>query len=166
MSADPVLAGVAGLCEEIADTLRAGADSVEYQLDLATVSTPMLRYLASWLGADLDPAISVDRQRELMRAVGPLLSRRGTRHGLEHLVEALTGSRAKVSDGGGAYPARHAPQADPGRPVVVVELDDAGELSEAQLRALIQAELPVGVLADLRLPAAEAAGGSGGGRHG
>ena len=147
MAADPVIAGVAGLCEEVANSLRAGVDGIEQNLDLATSPDPMLRYLASWVGAELDPAISRERQQWLLRAVGALLDRRGTRYGLEQLLEALTGSRARVSDGGGVFPAR-APL-PPADPRVVVDVDDPGELSVAQLHAMVAAEVPVGTVVQL-----------------
>ncbi|HET9656115.1 MAG TPA: phage tail protein [Kineosporiaceae bacterium] len=148
MAADPVIAGVAGICEEIADTLRAGVDGIGHHLDLATSPDPMVRYLASWVGADLDPGISLARQQELLRATGPLLSRRGTRYGLELLLEALTGSRVRVGDGGGVFAEDRLPPPDPR---VLVEIDDPGELSAQQLLTMIGAEVPVGTVVELRI---------------
>lgn len=177
MASDPVVAGIAALCEEIAGTLRADADQIEHLLDAATSPPQMLRYLASWVDADVDPTVGVHRQREVLLVAGQLLSRRGTRHGLELLLEAVTGERVRVTDGGGvvvegaAFP--------PPDPRVFVEIDglDDGEaadddaavggdtaddmtggdteqgparLEPDQIRAIIAAEVPVGAIVVIR----------------
>jgi phage tail-like protein len=146
---DPVLSGIVRIVEDIADSYRSDLDAVPEHLDIAAAAGPMLRYLASWVGADLDPSISPDRQREVLRAVGPLLGWRGTRRGLEGILEALTGARVQVEDSGGVWAAedqRPAPS-----PLVVVELEDLGELSPGQVRAYVGQEVPVGTTVELRL---------------
>lgn len=151
MAEDPVLYGIANIIEDVADTLRCDVDSIEQHLDIATASAPMLRYLASWVGADLDPGISVERQREVLRTIAASLGRRGTRRGLEELLTGLTGARARVDDRGGVYTGNE--QRPPADLRVIVELNDLGEFNERQLHALIMAELPAGAQLELHVPA-------------
>ncbi len=146
---DKVLSAIARIAEDIADTYRSDLDAVAQHVDVAAAAAPMLRYLASWVGADLDPAISPDRQREVLRAIGPLLGRRGTRHGLAGILEALTGSRVQVEDGGGVWARREDCPAPTMR--VVVDVQDLGEFSPGQVRAYIEQEVPVGTAVELRV---------------
>ncbi|BEP13937.1 phage tail protein [Acidothermaceae bacterium B102] len=149
MAVDPVLTGLVEILETVADTLVAGADALECHLDIATASPPMLRYLASWLDADLDPSITVERQREVLLTTGSLLGWRGTRRGLESLLAALTGARVEVADGGGVF-TRSQP-IPPANKAITVRLDTLGELNEGQVRALIEQEVPVGTRVELVL---------------
>jgi phage tail-like protein len=146
---DDVLSGIVRIVEDIAGSYRHDVDAVAEHLDIAAASAPMLRYLASWVGADLDPSISPDRQREVLRAIGPLLGRRGTRRGLEGILEALTGAQVRVDDSGGVWSATE--PRPPATPVIVVDLQDLGELSPRQVSAYIGQEVPVGAVVELRL---------------
>jgi phage tail-like protein len=152
MAADPVLLGLVTAFEEVADTVRERIDSVEHQVDTGLATPEMLQFLASWLGLQLEPSDPPEYQRSLVREVGHLLGWRGTRHGVEGLLEAATGSRVTVTDGGGVY-GRDDPVPPPD-PVVVVRLDHTGHLSERQVRGFLKAELPLGaeVDFDVRFP--------------
>jgi phage tail-like protein len=149
LAEDPVLSGVVRVVEEVADTYRCEVDALEQHLDAGSASAAMLRYLASWLGADLDPSISLGRQREVLRAVGPLVGWRGTRRGVEGLLEALTGARVRVGDDGGVWTSEE-PRPSPSLRVVV-DLTDLGEMTGPQLYAFLADELPVGADVVLRL---------------
>ncbi len=158
MAADPVVLGFVTAFEEVADTVRERVDSVEHQVDTGLATPEMLQYLASWLGLELEPTDPPEYQRSLVREVGRLLGWRGTRHGVEGLLEAATGSRVTVTDGGGIF-GRDDPVPPPD-PVVVVRLDHTGHLSERQVRGFLEAELPLGarVELDVRFPDARAGG--------
>jgi phage tail-like protein len=171
MAADPVVRGFVSAFEEIADSVRDRIDSVEYQVDTGLATPEMLQFLASWLGLQLEPTDPAEYQRSLVREVGRLLGWRGTRYGIEGLLEAATGARVTVTDGGGVYGQRDpVPPADP---VVVVRLDHTGHLSERQVRGFLEAELPLGAQLelDVRFPSRavgragvkDTSGGSGGG---
>lgn len=157
LAEDQLLAGIASIAEKIGDSVRRDLDDLEHQLDVAAAPPPMLRYVASWVGADLDPGVPTDRQRELLRAIGPLLGWRGTRRGLQDVLEALTGGRVRVFDSGGVVTA--AQDGLTAEPVVTVELDGHGVLTPAQLRAYIDLEVPVGTRVEIRAPAGPAEGG-------
>ena len=162
MAADPVVAGFVTAFEEIADSVRERIDSLEHQVDAGLATPEMLQYLASWLGLQLEPTDPVEYQRSLVRQTGQLLGWRGTRHGIEGMLEAATGSRATVTDGGGIYGEND--RVPPPDPVVTVRLDHTGHLTETQVRRLLEAELPLGARLelDVRFPSRpRRAGGSG-----
>jgi phage tail-like protein len=162
LAEDPVVRGFVTAFEEIADSVRERIDSVEHQVDRGLATPEMLQFMASWLGLQLEPTDPIDYQRSLVREVGQLLGWRGTRHGIEGLLAAATGSRVIVSDGGGVF-GQH-DQVPPDDPVVTVRLDHTGHLSERQVRRMLEAELPVGARLelDVRFPSqAEGGGGDG-----
>ena len=115
----------------------------------------MLSYLASWLGVELETIASPDEpgardaQRRLIRAVGQVIGWRGTRRGVETLLEALTGARADVSDSGGIF-GRDDP-VPPADNLVRVSLTHTGGLSEQQILAFLAGELPVGTRVELHV---------------
>ncbi|GAA3152111.1 hypothetical protein [Streptomyces echinatus] len=149
MIRDQVLAGFVLGCEETVDSVVQHLDDLESKLDIELASPEMIAYLAGWLGIELQALTVADSeegriaQRRLIRAVGQNLGRRGTAIGLETLLAALTGGRADVSDSGGIFgPDDPVPAPDP---TVRIKLDQAGRLSERQIRAVIENELPIGV---------------------
>jgi phage tail-like protein len=160
MMQDPFLHGFAGIAQALGDTIRDGIDSIEHHLDVSLAGPEMLAFMARWLGVDLDPTGDPSRQRDLVRAIGPLLGRRGTVRGLEELLQALTGSRAQVSDGGGVYIDAASVPAQNHR--VVVRLDHLGTLTLEQVHAYLAAELPVGAQVQV-LVGRQATGSAGGG---
>jgi phage tail-like protein len=156
MRRDRVIAGFVRAFEEIGDSVREQVTDVEYELDVNLASPEMLAYMASWIGVDIDeamvsspdPAVR-DAQRRLIRAVGQALVWRGTRRGLETLLEALTDSRVDVLDTGGVFGPQD--KVPPASDVVVVELDHTGLLNRQQVMAFLEEELPIGVRVDLRI---------------
>jgi phage tail-like protein len=171
--ADPVLLGFATAFEEVAGSVRARLDSIEHQVDAGLAAPEMLQFLASWLGLVLEPTDPPPLQRALVLQVGRLLGWRGTRHGVEGLLEAATGARVTVTDGGGVFGVRD--EIPPADPVVRVQLDHTGHLTEPQVRRFLEAEVPVGsrVELDVRYPsgpgrgrARAPSGGQGGGQDG
>jgi phage tail-like protein len=160
MAADPVLRGFVTAFEEVADTVRERVDAIEHQVDTGLATPEMLQYVAAWLGLELEPTDPLEYQRSLVRQLGQLLGWRGTRHGIEGLLEAATGSRVTVSDGGGVF--GQTDEIPPYDPVVRVRLDHTGHLSERQVRRFLEAEVPLGarVELDVRFP-----DGSTGGRR-
>jgi phage tail-like protein len=152
MAEDAVLRGFVTGLEEVAGSVRDRVDSIEHHVDTGLAAPEMLHFLAGWLGVELEPTDPPEYKRSLVREVGRLLGWRGTRHGIEGLLEAATGARVTVLDGGGVFGEHD--QIPPPDYKVVVQLDHTGHLSERQVHRLLEAELPIGaqVELDIRFP--------------
>lgn len=57
-----------------------------------------LPWLASWVGFELDEALPIHQQRELVRRAIRLFRSRGTRHGMEEMVRVLTSAPVRVRE--------------------------------------------------------------------
>jgi phage tail-like protein len=67
----------------------------------STASSPWLDFVAQWLGVPWDDGLAVDQKRAIVKRAGELASLRGTRAGLEMLLESLmpgTPRRFRVID--------------------------------------------------------------------
>jgi phage tail-like protein len=147
MGNDPVLRDFVTGFEQVHDTVRERIDAIEFQMDTGLASPEMLAYLGSWLGVTLEPTDPAEYRRSLVREVGKLLGWRGTRYGVEALLQAATGARVTVIDAGGVYGSNdQVPAPDP---VVVVQMDHTGHLTESQVMAFLQSELPLGAQVQL-----------------
>jgi phage tail-like protein len=158
MARDRVIDGFVHACQEVADGLRHRIESVEHELDVDLAAPEMLTFVASWLGVQAETLGSADEpvreaQRRLIRAVGQVLGWRGTRRGVETLLEALTGGRVDVSDSGGVF-GRDDPLS-PADDVVRIAMAHTGGLSEQQILAFLADELPVGARVELTVRAAK-----------
>jgi phage tail-like protein len=142
MAADPVLRDFVTAFEQVHDTVRERVDAVEHQVDTGLASPEMLQYLGSWLGLELEPTDPAEYRRSMVREVGKLLGWRGTKFGMEALLEAATGARVIVTDSGGVYGSND--KVPPPDPVVQVQMDHTGHLTERQVLGFLQSELPLG----------------------
>jgi phage tail-like protein len=142
MSSDPVLRNLVLAFEEVADTVRERIDNIEYQMDTGLASPEMLQYLGSWLGVELEPTDPAEYRRSMVREVGRLLGWRGTRFGVEALLEAATGARVTVTDSGGVFGTDD--EIPPPDDTVVVQMDHTGHLTERQVLGFLQSEMPLG----------------------
>jgi phage tail-like protein len=83
-SESPGLAHVIAALPQVADPMRTRPE--------------FLPWLAGWVGLELPPDLPVDVQRELVAHATSLYRRRGTRAGLQHLLDIVTGGRARVEE--------------------------------------------------------------------
>ncbi|MET0422242.1 MAG: phage tail protein [Actinoplanes sp.] len=142
MAADPVLRDLVTAFEQVHDTVRERIDGIESQIDTGLASPEMLQYLGAWLGLELEPKDPADYRRSMVREVGKLLGWRGTRYGVEALLEAATGARVTIRDAGGVFGLDD--KVPPPDPVVLVQMDHTGHLTERQVLGFLQSELPLG----------------------
>ena len=147
MAADPVLRDFVTAFEQVHDTVRERIDAIEYQMDTGLASPEMLQFLGAWLGLELEPTDPAEYRRSMVREVGKLLGWRGTRFGVEALLEAATGARVTVLDAGGVFGSND--NVPPPDPVVVVQMDHTGHLTERQVLGFLQSELPLGAQVQL-----------------
>ena len=144
MQADPRLVAFVTIIEEVASTLRAGADSISNAADVDVTSPAMVRYLGSWVGAlALHSDLDLQHQRKIVKATGATLGRCGTSDGIARILAALTGGSVDVDDDGGVFREGRAPTASSSVTVRVAQL---GHLLEHQLVELTLALVPAHLL--------------------
>jgi phage tail-like protein len=73
------------------DSVDEEIDNMAVQFDRERVEGRQLRWLGSWLGLDSDDHWRDEKVRSLIRAAPELYRYRGTRRGIEKLVETFTG---------------------------------------------------------------------------
>jgi phage tail-like protein len=140
MQGDEFLVRFVSIFEEVATTMRSAADSVSRAADVDVTAPGMIRYLASWVGAQaLDSRLPLDHQREIARATGAVLGRRGTADAVCTVLGALTRDEVQVDDDGGVYREGAAP-ASSGH--VQVRVASLGHLREQELVDLVLAMVP------------------------
>lgn len=140
MQVDPNLMAFVSIFEEVASTLRAGADSVSFAADVDVTSPEMVRYLGSWVGAlALHPELPVRRQREIVKATGATLGRRGTAAAIRTVLAALTDGEVEIDDDGGVFREGHAP---PPTGRVSVRVARLGHLRQPELVELVLSMIP------------------------
>jgi phage tail-like protein len=86
-----------------ADEVFDQIDTLPYQFDARTAPLPMVRQLGRWIGLDVDPVMSQQLQRDIVIHGAATLPWRGTKRGLTHMLEVLTGGDVTVEDSGGVY---------------------------------------------------------------
>jgi phage tail-like protein len=148
LSEDQFTRRLMGLFEEIGGSIRGEVLGFEHDLDVGLAPPAFVRWMGGWMGLALDPSMPEEQQRGLVRAAGPLFPLRGTRRGLQGLLEAFTGSTIEVSDGGGVFvdgqertSAKH----------VSVRVSDAGGLTDQHLFDLVRIEVPADATFDVRI---------------
>jgi phage tail-like protein len=148
LAEDEFMGRFLGIFEEIAGGLRSRIDRFHLDLDPGLAPPEFLRWMAGWLGMALDPSLPEEHQRALLRAAGPMFPLRGTKLGLQGLLEAFTRSKVEITDGGGVFGDRGAPAATN---QVVIKVSTSGAISEAHLLELVQLEVPATANVDLRV---------------
>jgi phage tail-like protein len=146
LAEDPFLRRFSCIFEDVADSVRDPVLSFEHFLDVDTAPPELLPWLAGWLGLRIGPSLDERRQREVIRSAGALLQWRGTRRGLQGLVESLVGGPVEVLDAGGVFREGQNPDSDPR---ITIRLEKYGGVGEQELRTFVEGELPAGVEVEL-----------------
>ncbi|HTX63815.1 MAG TPA: phage tail protein [Acidimicrobiales bacterium] len=146
---DELFVRFASIFQEVATSLVEGADNVPNVVDATVAPVPALSWLASWLGITwIEPSLPDEVQRRLVRECGKALAWRGTRHGLEILLRAVTGADVVVEESGsmrrGAAPGTPAPA-----PTVRVQVQSTGWMSDDDFVELVTDEVPANVRCEI-----------------
>lgn len=86
---DSFLRALVGVLETTTQGLDARIGALSSHVHPATASEPWLDFIAQWLGVPWDDALSLEQKRAIVQRAPVLAQRRGTRAGLEALLESL-----------------------------------------------------------------------------
>lgn len=144
---DEFLVRFLAIFQDVADTVLDQVDSLPHMFDPCVAPDPMVRELGRWIGVDwVDSSLPDDLQRRIVREYSSLIKWRGTKRGMEQLLELITGEPAVVRDSGGVYAEGAAP---PVIPHVHIEVGSIGWATEAALLGIVKSELPASVTFEL-----------------
>lgn len=98
---DSFLRGLVGVLEATTQDLDGRIGSMGSRVHPATASGPWLDFIADWTGVPWDDALTTEQKGRILARAGELAELRGTRAGLEALLECLmpdTPRRFRVTD--------------------------------------------------------------------
>jgi phage tail-like protein len=147
MAEDDFLFRFVTIFQRMGDTVVHQIDTLPHMFDPTVAPLPMVQHMAHWLGVDwLDSSLDGRRQREIVLQYAQLIQWRGTKRGLQQLLELLSGAPAVVRDSGGVFAEGESPAA---APHVRLEIESAGWNSASDLVRIVRDELPATVTFDL-----------------
>jgi phage tail-like protein len=149
LAGDDLLRRFLAIIEDVADETNATAGGIEHYVDPAVAPDSLVHLLGHWLGLELlDAEMPPERQRVLVRGAGEVLTWRGTKRGLEGLIELVLGVDATVTDAGGIFPGGRSPE-NPNR--VWVSVPHTAWATEDRVVELIRNEVPADVALEIRI---------------
>jgi phage tail-like protein len=147
MAEDDFLFRFVSIFQRVSDTVVHQIDTLPHMFDPTVAPEPMVQTMARWLGVDwLDSSLDGRLQREIVLQYAQLIQWRGTKRGLQQLLELLSGAPAQVRDSGGVFPEGESPAAPPH---VRLDIQSTGWNSADDLVRIIRDELPATVTFDL-----------------
>ncbi|MEU9760751.1 phage tail protein [Streptomyces sp. NPDC047985] len=136
----------AGLDTVLAPVLST-LDNLPAYFDPALAPADFLPWLASWVGADLDPALPEELRRAVVARAVELHRWRGTRRGLIEQLRLCFGVHADIRDGGGvawsSEPGAELPAAPTGELLVRVWAPHGGPVDASRVLDVVAASCPV-----------------------
>ncbi len=135
------------MLQEITTTYLQHADQLEHVFDPTVAPPRMVRAMGQWIGLDLIDAELPERlQRGIVLEMSRLSRWRGTRLGLQGMLELISGEPAEVTDSGGVYLDG---EGRAGTPHVQIRVGSTGWTDADHLLELVRRELPVTVTFEL-----------------
>lgn len=130
-----------------AETFLSHADSLPHLADPRLAPSAMVRYMARWLGSPgVDDSYDEAAQRTILLTFARTLPWRGTRYGLEQLLELYSRGPATVEESGGIYDEGDAPT---GEPWVRLAVGSTGPLPPEDFITLVLDEVPAHVRTEI-----------------
>lgn len=149
MTDDDFLMRFLSIFQTVSDTVLHQIDTLPHLFDPSVAPDPMVRLMSRWLGIELvDSSLDDAIQREIVMEYSQLLRWRGTRHGMQRMLEAITKGPVTVSDNGGVFPEGEAPRS---APHVRIELESTGWATEEDIVVMARTELPASCTFELRI---------------
>jgi phage tail-like protein len=149
MTEDDFLARFVSIFQTIGDSLMHHADTMGHLTDVAVAPDPMVRALGSWLGLDwVDPSLPDRLQRLIVAEYASSMVWRGTKVGLQRVLQAVTGAPVAIADSGGVYAEGEAPDS---APHVVIHATASQWATDTDLERIVRSELPATVTFELHI---------------
>ncbi|HEY5663223.1 MAG TPA: phage tail protein [Ilumatobacter sp.] len=146
---DDFLVRFLSIFQTVSDTVLHQVDTLSHMFDPTVAPDPMVRLMGRWIGIDwIDPSLDDELQRTMVLQYAELLQWRGTRRGMQLLLETISGAPAVVVDSGGVYHEGEAPAAPPH---VRLEVESTGWADVDDLIEIVKAEVPATVTFELRV---------------
>ena len=145
---DPFTQRFLGGLDEVLAPVLSVLDCLDAYVDPRTAPLDVLRWVASWVGVDVDPAWPADKQRDVVRAAARVHAGRGTAAALVEWVLLVHGLHAEVRESGGVA-VSDVPGGDlPGQPEPVVHVRLKGATAEQveAVRPVLRSWCPAHVL--------------------
>jgi phage tail-like protein len=124
-------------------------DCIDAYFDPWLTPPDMLDWLATWVGAELDEVLPIDRRRLLVAEAVRLYRVRGTALGLAEFLAIFTGLEVEIEESGGATwsstPGGQPPGEDRPRLLVRLIADDPESVNVARIDSLVRAAKPAHV---------------------
>ena len=140
---DGFVSGLLRIVEDVSATVEVQVAGIDTLVDLSVTTEDMVVWMAGWLGLDWVAAeLPEPRRRSFVQGAGALLAWRGTRKGLQGLLELVTDAPVAVRDSGGVFGAGQAPV---GAPWMAVDMTSVEPLTVSQVAAVALAHAPIGV---------------------
>lgn len=147
MTEDEFLVRFLSIFQEVAETVHRQIDHLPHLFDVTVAPPAMVRALGQWIGLEwVDSSLPDSLQRQIVRSYFSILSQRGTKRGMQQLLEIVSGAPAEVTDGGGVFHEGEAPQ---NAAHVTLRVESSGWATEADLLRIVRSELPASVTFDL-----------------
>jgi hypothetical protein len=107
----------------------------------------MVRFMGRWLACNwVDSSLPDATQRDIVRRYSQLLQWRGTRRGLQELLELISGQPAVVTDSGGVYLEG---ESEGAAAHVRLEVASVGWANDEDLIDIVKSELPASLTFEL-----------------
>lgn len=133
--------------QEMGGSLLEDADNIEHVANTTVSPSPMLPYLASWIGVEtIDDSQPESLQRRIVAGAAKTLTWRGTARGLRSYLELISEGPADVEEGGGIWRAGDAPE---DTAWVVMRVQSTGLLELTDFVDVVRDEVPAHVRAEL-----------------
>ncbi|WP_235547867.1 MULTISPECIES: phage tail protein [unclassified Nocardioides] len=133
--------------QHLGTTLLEDADNIEHVASTTVAPSPLLPYLASWIGVEtIDDSQPESLQRRIVAGAAKTLTWRGTARGLRSYLELISEGPADVEEGGGIWRAGDAPQ---DTAWVVMRVRSTGLLELTDFIDVVRDEVPAHVRAEL-----------------
>ena len=133
--------------QDMGSTLLEDADNLEHVASTTVAPSPMLPYLASWIGVEtIDDSQPESLQRRIVAGAAKTLTWRGTARGLRSYLELISEGPAEIEEGGGIWRAGDAPD---DTAWVVMRVQSTGLLELTDFIDVVRDEVPAHVRAEL-----------------